>query len=108
MSFPHFFHRFVRDENEDLSSWEKRLARKYYDKLFKEYCLADMSRYKEGQVRVTSPRTELRFLHIIRSPALPTCTQHTATHPGFRLVCDGVLNKKYLLVKDNLLVALKN
>ncbi|XP_008050369.1 protein FRA10AC1 isoform X2 [Carlito syrichta] len=28
---------------------EKRLAKKYYDKLFKEYCIADLSRYKENK-----------------------------------------------------------
>lgn len=30
-------------------TWEKRLAKKYYDKLFKEYCIADLSRYKENK-----------------------------------------------------------
>ena len=29
---------------------EKKLAKKYYDKLFKEYCIADLSRYKENKV----------------------------------------------------------
>ena len=29
---------------------EKAMAKKYYDKLFKEYCLADLSRYKENKV----------------------------------------------------------
>jgi len=44
-------HRFVRTAEDDAdSSWDQRLAKKYYDKLFKEYCLADMSRYKEGKV----------------------------------------------------------
>eukprot|EP01027_Heterolobosea_sp_BB2_P011673 GEZU01016988.1.p1 GENE.GEZU01016988.1~~GEZU01016988.1.p1 ORF type:complete len:143 (-),score=28.82 GEZU01016988.1:52-480(-) len=32
-------------------AWEKRLVAKYYSKLFREYCLADLSRYKEGKVR---------------------------------------------------------
>ena len=37
--------RFVRSgDDNDESVWEKRLAKKYYDKLFKEYCIADMSR----------------------------------------------------------------
>lgn len=31
-------------------SREKELAKKYYDKLFKEYCIADLSRYKENKV----------------------------------------------------------
>nr|XP_048713067.1 protein FRA10AC1 isoform X3 [Caretta caretta] len=30
-------------------SGEKRLAKKYYDKLFKEYCIADLTRYKENK-----------------------------------------------------------
>ncbi|XP_053548889.1 protein FRA10AC1 [Bombina bombina] len=28
---------------------EKKLAKKYYDKLFKEYCIADLSKYKENK-----------------------------------------------------------
>ncbi|KAJ3607405.1 hypothetical protein NHX12_024456 [Muraenolepis orangiensis] len=40
-------HRFLwRDEDEDEMTWEKELAKKYYDKLFKEYCIADLSKYK--------------------------------------------------------------
>jgi protein FRA10AC1 len=31
-------------------SWETKLAKKYYDKLFKEYCICDLSRYKENKV----------------------------------------------------------
>lgn len=44
-------HRFIWHEEDDPeSSWEKRLAKKYYDKLFKEYCISDLSRYKENKV----------------------------------------------------------
>ncbi|XP_014341353.1 protein FRA10AC1 [Latimeria chalumnae] len=44
-------HRFLwTEEDEDEMTWEKRLARKYYDKLFKEYCIADLTRYKENKV----------------------------------------------------------
>ncbi|XP_076439452.1 protein FRA10AC1-like [Babylonia areolata] len=44
-------HQFLWDEDDDTSeTWEKALAKKYYDKLFKEYCLADLSRYKENKV----------------------------------------------------------
>ncbi|XP_028331881.1 protein FRA10AC1 isoform X2 [Gouania willdenowi] len=43
-------HRFLwRDEDEEEMTWEKELAKKYYDKLFKEYCIADVSRYKENK-----------------------------------------------------------
>eukprot|EP00250_Pteridium_aquilinum_P002644 c12867_g1_i1 orf=635-1099(-) len=44
-------YRFIRTEEDDLdSSWEQRLAKRYYDKLFKEYCIADMARYKDGKI----------------------------------------------------------
>lgn len=46
-------HRFLWDDNNDAEiedSWEGRLAKRYYDKLFKEYCIADLSRYKENKV----------------------------------------------------------
>ncbi|GFO20114.1 protein fra10ac1 homolog [Plakobranchus ocellatus] len=44
-------HQFLWEEEDDASlSWEKRLAKKYWDKLFKEYCIADLSRYKENKV----------------------------------------------------------
>ncbi|VVB01099.1 unnamed protein product [Arabis nemorensis] len=44
-------YRFIRSEEDDLNpSWEQRLVKRYYDKLFKEYCIADMSRYKTGKM----------------------------------------------------------
>jgi len=44
-------HRFVwNEEDNPESTWEKRVAKKYYDKLFKEYCISDLSRYKENKV----------------------------------------------------------
>jgi protein FRA10AC1 len=46
-------HKFIRDDEDDPDSrvsWETRVAKKYYDKLFKEYCIANLSRYKLGQV----------------------------------------------------------
>jgi len=42
-------HRFIWKDNEVDDSWEVQLARRYYDKLFKEYCIIDLSRYKENQ-----------------------------------------------------------
>ncbi|KAI8598205.1 folate-sensitive fragile site protein Fra10Ac1-domain-containing protein [Dissophora ornata] len=44
-------HRFLRSEedNEDLT-WEKRVAKKYYDKLFKEYALVELKYYQEGRI----------------------------------------------------------
>ncbi|XP_074645744.1 protein FRA10AC1 homolog [Tubulanus polymorphus] len=47
-------HRFLWDDDDerddDSLTWEKKLAKKYYDKLFKEYCIADLSRYKENKI----------------------------------------------------------
>eukprot|EP01119_Soliformovum_irregulare_P023694 TRINITY_DN8328_c0_g1_i1.p1 TRINITY_DN8328_c0_g1~~TRINITY_DN8328_c0_g1_i1.p1 ORF type:complete len:278 (+),score=77.84 TRINITY_DN8328_c0_g1_i1:111-836(+) len=42
---------FLPEDTSDTDqSWEKRMVKKYHDKLFKEYALADMSRYKEGKI----------------------------------------------------------
>ncbi|ONK76409.1 uncharacterized protein A4U43_C03F27470 [Asparagus officinalis] len=44
-------YRFILSEEDDMdSTWEKRLVKRYYDKLFKEYCIADMSQYKKGKI----------------------------------------------------------
>ena len=44
-------HQFVRDFDEDVQNrgdWKIRMARRYYDRLYKEYAIFDVSRYKEG------------------------------------------------------------
>lgn len=47
-------HRFLWEEEDeeaaDGDSWGKRLAKKYYDKLFKEYGICDLSKYKENKI----------------------------------------------------------
>lgn len=44
-------HRFLWDDIEDKDlSWEQKLAKKYYEKLFKEYCICDLSRFKENKI----------------------------------------------------------
>mmetsp|Transcript_37040 Transcript_37040/g.82340 ORF Transcript_37040/g.82340 Transcript_37040/m.82340 type:complete len:310 (+) Transcript_37040:95-1024(+) len=44
-------HRFIRNEDDDApNTWDVRLARRYYERLFKEYCIADLSRYKESKI----------------------------------------------------------
>ncbi|CAG8651937.1 10701_t:CDS:2, partial [Cetraspora pellucida] len=44
-------HKFLRsEEDESELTWEQRLAKKYYDKLFKEYCIAELKYYKEGKI----------------------------------------------------------
>lgn len=41
-------HRFLWNEEPD--TWEEKLAKKYYDKLFKEYCICDLTLFKENKV----------------------------------------------------------
>jgi len=42
-------HRLLWTEDDDEQSWEVQLAKRYHDKLFKEYVIIDLSRYKENQ-----------------------------------------------------------
>lgn len=42
-------HKFLWND-EAPSTWEEQLAKKYYDKLFKEYCICDLTLYKENKV----------------------------------------------------------
>lgn len=43
-------HRFLWDIDDHPDTWEAQLAKKYYDKLFKEYCICDLSMYKANKV----------------------------------------------------------
>lgn len=45
-------HKFLWNEEDEAaaSTWEERLAKKYYDKLFKEYCISDLTYYKENKI----------------------------------------------------------
>lgn len=45
-------HQFVRDDEADeqhCDDWKVRMARRYYNKLYKEYVVIDLSRYTEGK-----------------------------------------------------------
>ena len=45
-------HRFVWNDADDKlaeKNWEVRLAKSYYDKLYKEYCIVDLSNYKQSR-----------------------------------------------------------
>ncbi|KAF7994299.1 hypothetical protein HCN44_003389 [Aphidius gifuensis] len=44
-------HKFLWENDDDVpETWEARLAKKYYDKLFKEYCICDLTHYKYNKV----------------------------------------------------------
>uniref|UniRef100_A0A0N4ZHA8 Protein FRA10AC1 homolog n=1 Tax=Parastrongyloides trichosuri TaxID=131310 RepID=A0A0N4ZHA8_PARTI len=38
------------DVNEIHMTWEERLAKRYYDRIYKEYCIADLSKYEENKI----------------------------------------------------------
>lgn len=42
--------RFIWNEEDLPRTHEEKLAKKYYDKLFREYCICDLSRYKENKI----------------------------------------------------------
>lgn len=42
--------KFIWNEDVKPTTWEDRLAKKYYDKLFREYCICDLSRFKENMI----------------------------------------------------------
>eukprot|EP00210_Caulerpa_lentillifera_P004946 g4720.t1 len=44
-------HKFIRSEDDEITNgdnWATRLAKKYYRRLFKEYCIVDLSLYEYG------------------------------------------------------------
>ena len=46
-------HKFLwKNESEDSFSWEQKLAKRYWDKLFREYCVTDLSQYKMKKVKL--------------------------------------------------------
>ena len=47
-------YRFIRSKEDDLDESPSvvRMARKYYSRLFKEYGIVDLSRYKEGKIGI--------------------------------------------------------
>ena len=57
---------------------EKRLAKKYYDKLYKEYCLADLSLYKSNKVCIV-------FLNVLSTICLTYL--YIVYYSVFFLVC---------------------
>ncbi|KAI9031552.1 folate-sensitive fragile site protein Fra10Ac1-domain-containing protein, partial [Phycomyces nitens] len=45
-------HKFIRNQDDDTDDapWEQRAAKKYYDKLFKEYAIGELKYYKESKI----------------------------------------------------------
>ena len=47
------FYRFLRADGEEARdlSWDDKVAKKYYDSLYKEFAVCDLKHYKSGNVR---------------------------------------------------------
>jgi protein FRA10AC1 len=48
-------HQFIRDDDfdeENKDDWKIRMSRKYYDQLYKEIAIADLSLSKEGKIGI--------------------------------------------------------
>eukprot|EP00397_Hematodinium_sp_SG-2012_P061964 GEMP01082888.1.p1 GENE.GEMP01082888.1~~GEMP01082888.1.p1 ORF type:complete len:302 (+),score=67.74 GEMP01082888.1:51-908(+) len=43
-------HRFLRSADDDDGSWEARFAKRYYDRLVKEYVICSLKGYKKGEI----------------------------------------------------------
>lgn len=98
-------HEFVRDDEKDQekisTEWEVRMARRYYDMLYKEFAIADLSRYKEGKVGLRW-RTEIEVVQgkgqLICGNKSCNCTDELHSYEvPFSYVEHG--NKKSELVK---------
>lgn len=50
-------HRFLRADEEGAKdlSWNDKVAKKYYDSLYKEFAVCDLKHYKSGNVRQPFP-----------------------------------------------------
>ncbi|TPX30679.1 hypothetical protein SmJEL517_g05816 [Synchytrium microbalum] len=98
-------HKFVRSEEDDRDlSWEHRVAKKYYDRLLKEYAIVDLSRYREGKFGLRW-RTQKEVIagigQFICGSISCDVNQHLATwEVPFAYKEDGV--QKYELVKVRL------
>jgi protein FRA10AC1 len=58
-------HQFIRDDERDAqqaSDWQVRLARRYYDKLYKEYAIVDLSQAETTKKLGVRWRTEKEVL----------------------------------------------
>ncbi|CEG83113.1 hypothetical protein RMATCC62417_17085 [Rhizopus microsporus] len=97
-------HRFVRSNNEEPDSWEQRIAKKYYDRLFKEYAICELKYYKEGKIalrwRVEREVVSGKGQFICASTSCESTTSLKSWEVNFGYVEDG--EKKNELVKVRL------
>ncbi|MFH4982763.1 hypothetical protein AB6A40_009472 [Gnathostoma spinigerum] len=97
-------HKFLWNDEElsnAASSWETRLAKKYYDKLFKEYAIADLSQYKKNKIamrwRIDKEVRSGKGQFVCGNKRCSRADQLTSWEVNFGYFEDGV--KKNALVK---------
>lgn len=73
-------HQFLWEEADALDTWEKQLAKRYYDKLYKEYAIVELKNYLKNDV---SEMLDFFFQSIYKTGFLL-----------FRLQCVGESKKK--------------
>jgi protein FRA10AC1 len=75
-------HKFLRDgaDDEASTSWNDRLAQKYYDSLYREFAICDLKHYKSGNFSLRW-RTETEVLSGTGETtcANTRCPEHTAS-----------------------------
>jgi hypothetical protein len=57
-------HKFIRDDDDDddkNGTGEKEIARRYYEKLFREFALVELGRWREGMVWLVCSGWEVHF-----------------------------------------------
>ncbi|VDQ17077.1 unnamed protein product [Trichobilharzia regenti] len=54
----------------------ERLAKKYWEKLFKEYCLVDLSRYKENKVQICCATRWIDFMFDLKKLWMSSVQSH--------------------------------
>jgi protein FRA10AC1 len=94
----------VRSNNEEPDIWEQRVAKKYYDRLFKEYAICELKYYKEGKIalrwRVEREVVSGKGQFICASTSCESTTSLKSWEVNFGYVEDG--EKKNELVKVRL------
>ena len=60
--------RFLRDEDEKPTTWDDKLAGKYYESLYREFAVCDLKHYKSGNVRFWSSLYMLTCRLMITGP----------------------------------------
>ena len=98
-------HQLVRGDTfdeEHCDDWRVRMARRYYNQLYKEYAIIDLSRYKEGKYGLRW-RTENEVIH--SKGQLVCASKHCSSverlgvfELPFKYIEDGIVKRELIKV----------